>query len=151
MYITHTGVGLSKDAKYVESWPSMTSAWAGWSRFDIPVDRYGGVNSLLICTSSPLGFPTSHQASQQDNTYWTKYKKADRASTLCTLWDYRLQSVRKYSLCTENCTVKNSLGMRDFRSFEVYSREADRERNCAIEIHHLWIWWLFGYSSTCVP
>ncbi len=29
-----------QEAKYVESWPNMTSAWAGWSRFDIPVDRY---------------------------------------------------------------------------------------------------------------
>jgi hypothetical protein len=41
-----------QEAKYVESW---SSACAGWSRFDIPVDRYGGVHSLLICTSSPLG------------------------------------------------------------------------------------------------
>jgi hypothetical protein len=37
--------------KYVESWPNTTSAWVGWSRFDIPVDRYGGVHSQLICTS----------------------------------------------------------------------------------------------------
>ncbi len=53
---------LTQEAKYVEGWPSTTSAWAGWSRFDIPVDRYGGVHSLLICTSSPLGFPTCHRA-----------------------------------------------------------------------------------------
>jgi hypothetical protein len=33
----------SQEAKYVECWPNTTSAWAGWSRFDIPVDRYGGV------------------------------------------------------------------------------------------------------------
>jgi hypothetical protein len=32
----------------------MTSAWAGWRRFNIPVDRYGGVHSLLICTSSTV-------------------------------------------------------------------------------------------------
>jgi hypothetical protein len=75
-----------QEAKYVECWPNTTSAWAGWSRFDIPVDRYSGVHSLLICTSSPLGFPTCHQASQQENTYCTKYQKADRASTLVTLW-----------------------------------------------------------------
>ncbi len=31
-----------QEAKYVERWPNTTSAWAGWSRFDIPVDRYGG-------------------------------------------------------------------------------------------------------------
>ncbi len=74
-----------QEAKYVERWPNTTSAWAGWSRFDIPVDRYGGVYSLLICTSSILVSATCHQASQQDNTYWTKYQKADRASTLCTL------------------------------------------------------------------
>jgi hypothetical protein len=63
----------SQEAKYVKSWPNTTSAWAGWSRFDIPVDRsdipvdrYGGVYSLIICTS---GFPTCHRASQQDKTY----------------------------------------------------------------------------------
>jgi hypothetical protein len=82
----HRSMVLRQEAKYVERWPSTTSAWAGWSRFDIPVDRYGRVHSLLICTSSPLGFPTCHQASQQENTYWTKYQKADRASTLVTLW-----------------------------------------------------------------
>jgi hypothetical protein len=76
----------AQEAKYVESWPSTTSAWAGWSRFDIPADRYGGVHSLLLCTSSILGTPTCHQASQQDNTYRAKYQKADRAITLCTLW-----------------------------------------------------------------
>jgi hypothetical protein len=59
----------TQEAKYVERWPNTTSAWAGWSRFYIPVDRYGGVHSLLICTSSPLGFPTCHRASQQENTY----------------------------------------------------------------------------------
>ncbi len=78
--------GLTQEAKYVERWPNTTSAW---SRFDIPVDRYGGVHSLLICTSSPLGFATCHRASQQKNmycTYSTKYQKADRASTLVTLW-----------------------------------------------------------------
>ncbi len=33
-----------QEAKHVESWPNTTSAWAGWSRFDIPVDRYAGVH-----------------------------------------------------------------------------------------------------------
>jgi hypothetical protein len=79
-------VADTQEAKYVERWPNTTSAWAGWSRFDIPVDRYGGVHSLLICTSSPLGSPTCHWASLPENTYWTKYQKADRASTLVTLW-----------------------------------------------------------------
>ncbi len=48
----------TQEAKYVESWPNTTSAWAGWSRFAIPVDRYDGVHSLLICTSSTLVSPT---------------------------------------------------------------------------------------------
>ncbi len=83
----YTGwVDMLQEAKYVECWPNTTSAWAGWSRFDIPVDRYDGVHSQLICSSSPLGFPTCHQACQQENTYWTKCQKADRASTLVTLW-----------------------------------------------------------------
>jgi hypothetical protein len=61
--------GTPQEAKYVERWSNTTSAWAGWSRFDIPVDRYGGVHSLLLCTSSPLGSSTCHQASQQGKTY----------------------------------------------------------------------------------
>jgi hypothetical protein len=40
-------MGQAQEAKYVERWPNTTSAWAGWSRFDIPVDRYGGVHPLL--------------------------------------------------------------------------------------------------------
>ncbi len=43
-------IGRTQEAKYVESWPNATSAWAGWSKFDTPVDRYGGVHSLLQCT-----------------------------------------------------------------------------------------------------
>jgi hypothetical protein len=45
------GMSGHQEAKYVERWPNTASAWAGWSRFDIPVDRYDGVHSLLICTS----------------------------------------------------------------------------------------------------
>ncbi len=48
----------TEEAKYVDSWPNTTSAWAGWSRFNIPVDRYGGVHSQLICTSITLRFST---------------------------------------------------------------------------------------------
>jgi hypothetical protein len=51
----YAGVYANQEAKYIESWPNTTSAWAGWSRFDIPVDRYGGVQSQLICTISTLG------------------------------------------------------------------------------------------------
>jgi hypothetical protein len=61
--------GWTQEAKYVERWPNTTSAWAGWSRFDIPVDRYGGVHSQLICTRITLGSSTCHLASQQENTY----------------------------------------------------------------------------------
>ncbi len=49
-----------QEAKCVESWPHKTSAWAGWSRFDIPVDRSDGVHALLLCTSSTLESPTCH-------------------------------------------------------------------------------------------
>ncbi len=52
------GVLLPQEAKYVEGWPNTTSAWAGWSRFDIPVDRYGGVHSLLLWPSRTLGSST---------------------------------------------------------------------------------------------
>jgi tetratricopeptide (TPR) repeat protein len=40
----------TQETKYVESWPNTTSAWAGLIGFDIPVDRYNGVRSLLHCT-----------------------------------------------------------------------------------------------------
>jgi hypothetical protein len=33
----------------LECWPNTTAAWAGWRRFDIPLDRYDGVHSLLRC------------------------------------------------------------------------------------------------------
>ncbi len=66
LYIALTLV--HREAKYVESWLNTTSAWAGWSRFDIPVDRYGGVHSLLHFTSITLVSPTCHQASQQEHT-----------------------------------------------------------------------------------
>ncbi len=45
---------------------------------------------MLHCTSITLVSPTCHQASQQVNTYWKKYQKADRAITLVTLWDRAL-------------------------------------------------------------
>jgi hypothetical protein len=99
-----------QEAKYVERWPNTTSAWAGWSRFDIPVDRYGGVHSLLIWTRGTLGSPTWHRASQQENTYSTKYQKADRASTLVTLWSNVICVHRPmYSVCTLSCTHNKPL------------------------------------------
>jgi hypothetical protein len=54
------GEVLTQEAIYVESWPSTTSAWSGWRRFDIPMDRYDGVHSLLLCTRITLGSTTCH-------------------------------------------------------------------------------------------
>jgi hypothetical protein len=64
-----TSTDTLQEAKYVESWPNTTSARAGWSRFNIPVDRSDRVHSLLLCTSITLGSSTCHQASQQENMY----------------------------------------------------------------------------------
>ncbi len=58
--LLHKYTGWTQEAKYVERWPSTTSAWSGWSRFDIPVDWYGGVHSLLRWPSRTLGSPACH-------------------------------------------------------------------------------------------
>jgi hypothetical protein len=52
--------GATKEAKYIEIWPHTTSAWAGWRRFDIPVDKSCEVSvlSFLLYTSSTLGSTT---------------------------------------------------------------------------------------------
>jgi hypothetical protein len=65
--ITSQSLAISKtqEAKYIERWPNTTSSCAGWRRFDIPVDRYGGVYSLLQCSSSTLGSPTSRLANRK--------------------------------------------------------------------------------------
>ncbi len=73
----------TQEAKYKESWPNTTSAWAGWRRLYTPMDRSNGVDSQLLCTSSTPESPTYHEASQEENNYWAKYQKAERASTLC--------------------------------------------------------------------
>jgi hypothetical protein len=44
LYSTYS-IGIVHIRKYcsingADRWPNTTSAWAGWSRFDIPVDRY---------------------------------------------------------------------------------------------------------------
>jgi hypothetical protein len=46
--------GRDKRIYNVELWPNTISAWAGWRRFDISVDRYDGVHPLLQCTSSTV-------------------------------------------------------------------------------------------------
>jgi hypothetical protein len=60
--------GQTQEAKYVESWPNSTSAWAGWSRFDSPVDRYGGVQ-YIPCYSAPAAhwslLPVTRPASRK--------------------------------------------------------------------------------------
>jgi hypothetical protein len=43
----------SQEAKYVERWPSTTSAWAGWGGFDVPVDRYAGLLEYIPCYCGP--------------------------------------------------------------------------------------------------
>jgi hypothetical protein len=109
-----------QEAKYIERWPNTTSAWAGWSRFDIPVDRYDGVHSQLICTSRTLGSPTCHQASQQENTYCTKYQKADRASTLVTLCSDVLMGRREIgSDALTGTSLRNHLHSYYLNNFEI--------------------------------
>ncbi len=53
------GGGIGRRPKrlntYIERWPDTASAWAGWSRFDIQLDRFGGVHSQLICTALHWG------------------------------------------------------------------------------------------------
>jgi hypothetical protein len=44
----------AQEAKYVESWPNTTSAWADRGRFYIPADKPNRVHSLLICTGCTL-------------------------------------------------------------------------------------------------
>jgi hypothetical protein len=85
---------------YVESWPNTTSAWAGWSRFDIPVDRYGGVHSLLHCTSITLGLlPATRLASR--NILIEQNLKNRTGPALCVLcgsnhnvYVYPVQNIR---------------------------------------------------------
>jgi hypothetical protein len=47
----------TQEAKYVERWPSTTFAWAGWSRFDIPVDRYSGGTFSAKVAQQNTGVP----------------------------------------------------------------------------------------------
>jgi hypothetical protein len=69
LYISGYISGLKacpQEAKCVKRWPNTTSAWAGWSRFDIPVDRYGIVHSLLHAPTEHWGpLPASRLASRK--------------------------------------------------------------------------------------
>ncbi len=98
---------IAQEAKYVESWPSTTSARAGWSRFDIPMDSYGGVHSLLLCSSIALGSSTCHQASQQGNTYWTKYQKNGECQS--TLWSLQCCFKTQIHGCITYCGKLNCM------------------------------------------
>ncbi len=78
--------GLTQEAKYVERWPNTTSAWAGWSRFDSPVDRHGGVHSLIICTNSILYWgllPATGLASRKILTVFNKISKSGQGQHSC--------------------------------------------------------------------
>jgi hypothetical protein len=44
---------LNQEAKYVESWPNTTFAWAGWTRFGIPVDTVG-LMGYIPCYGAPV-------------------------------------------------------------------------------------------------
>jgi hypothetical protein len=93
----------TQEAKYVERVPSTTPAWAGWSRFDIPVDRYGGVNSLLICTSSILGFLPVTRLDSRIILIEQNIKKRTGLA-LCVFCDQNC-TVCTVDMCTEKCTV----------------------------------------------
>jgi hypothetical protein len=82
-------MGIPQEAKYVESWPNTPSAWAGWRRFDIPVDRYDGVHSLLICTSSTLGSPSCHWVASREIPSEQNLKKRT-GPALCVLCGHPL-------------------------------------------------------------
>ncbi len=136
----------TQEAKYVERWPNTTSAWAGWSRFEIPVDRYGGVHSQLVCTSSPLRFPTCHQASQQENTYCTKYQKADRASTLLTLWSPRWNWLGTRSVGSRHKVKICNLDQHSVRAWLIPDRMAcywSTSVLCLVQLH-------FHPQDTCL-
>ncbi len=51
----------------LECWPDTTSAWAGWRRIDISVNRYGGVHSLPPRTSCTywVSLPANRLASRK--------------------------------------------------------------------------------------
>jgi hypothetical protein len=59
LFILHATLS-TQEARYAGGWPNMTSAWASWRGFDIPVDTYGGVHSLLRWPSRTMGSPTYH-------------------------------------------------------------------------------------------
>ncbi len=81
--------GTPQEAKYVESWPNTNSAWASWSRFDILADRYGGVHSMLICTSSTgtLGFLPATRLASREILIEQNFQKRTRPA-LCVLCGY---------------------------------------------------------------
>ncbi len=95
---------VSQGRGWGQSWSNTNSAWAGWSRFDIPVERYGGVHSLLLCTSITLGSSTCQQPSQQGNTYWAKYQKAGQGQR--SMYSVGIHSAAPIPLpcCTLCCT-----------------------------------------------
>ncbi len=97
----------AQEAKYVERWPSTTSAWAGWSRYDIPVDRYGGVHSLLICTIGILDLlPATGLASRKILIQQNIKKRTGPA-----LWLFCDSCPPTAGGCTCACTLRQILGL----------------------------------------
>jgi hypothetical protein len=79
-------MAYTKETKYLESWPNTTFAWAGWRRFDIPVDRYGGVHYQLICIGVsylPLTRPASRKLLIEQNI---KLQTGPALCVLCGLY-----------------------------------------------------------------
>ncbi len=56
---------MPQETKYTESWPNTTSAWAGWRRFDIPVDGSDGVHSLAALAVHWKLLPVTRLASRK--------------------------------------------------------------------------------------
>jgi hypothetical protein len=76
---------MLKEAKYVERWPSTTSAWAGWSRFDIPVGI--GMVAYILYYGSPAEhwgpLPATRLASRK--ILIEQNMKKRKGSSLCVL------------------------------------------------------------------
>ncbi len=103
-FLSDVAIALTQEAKYVESWPNTTSPCSGWSRLDIPVDRYGGVHSLLLCTSSTLGclLPATRLASRILLIKQNIKKRTGPAICVLCGRDYYLQYVVKILVSCSN-------------------------------------------------
>ncbi len=83
----------------------MTSAWAGWSRFDIPLNRYGGVHSLLFGTSTLGLLPVTRLASREILVEPNIKRQTGPALYVFSLLDWN-------TLCTDTCTSMYKFGFK---------------------------------------